>query len=378
MEVIVKIVKSARIKLNGKLTELKPGQRLRTPDPTPLLQSGIAQFDYHETFSQAILSVDYEDGAVLWAERHRRDLATQLRQAEEKIDELWKSGTDPCRFVEVVREFKAILQRISDEYRKQKKDPSVSPNEEPVAASRSGKSIFNQTNENIDWARWTWNPVTGCRHNCPYCYARDIANRFYGHFNPQFHPERLSAPRNTKLPAKAKEDIGYRNVFVCSMADLFGHWVPQEWIDQVLRVVGENPQWNFIFLTKNPRRYLEIPDWPANCWIGATADCQLRYNMAVEVFKKLQVKNVKFLSFEPLEEEIEVLVEDFRHIDWVIIGGRSKTARMPEAQPEWPWVERIVSAARKTGVAIYYKPNLKIPPGKMAYKEYPGFRKWKG
>jgi len=32
----------------------------------------------------------------------------------------------------------------------------------------------------IDWARFTWNPVTGCEHNCPYCYARDIAERFAG------------------------------------------------------------------------------------------------------------------------------------------------------------------------------------------------------
>lgn len=30
----------------------------------------------------------------------------------------------------------------------------------------------------IDWAEATWNPVTGCLHGCPYCYARRIANRF--------------------------------------------------------------------------------------------------------------------------------------------------------------------------------------------------------
>jgi hypothetical protein len=24
------------------------------------------------------------------------------------------------------------------------------------------KAVFNETNENIEWARWTWNPVTGC------------------------------------------------------------------------------------------------------------------------------------------------------------------------------------------------------------------------
>jgi hypothetical protein len=39
------------------------------------------------------------------------------------------------------------------------------------------RHTFNRTNENVDWAKWTWNPVTGCLHNCVYCYARDIAER---------------------------------------------------------------------------------------------------------------------------------------------------------------------------------------------------------
>lgn len=30
----------------------------------------------------------------------------------------------------------------------------------------------------IDWATMSWNPVTGCRHGCPYCYARRTATRF--------------------------------------------------------------------------------------------------------------------------------------------------------------------------------------------------------
>jgi hypothetical protein len=30
----------------------------------------------------------------------------------------------------------------------------------------------------IDWTDFTWNPVTGCYNNCPYCYARRIAGRF--------------------------------------------------------------------------------------------------------------------------------------------------------------------------------------------------------
>ena len=30
----------------------------------------------------------------------------------------------------------------------------------------------------IEWCDSTWNPVTGCYHGCPYCYARNMINRF--------------------------------------------------------------------------------------------------------------------------------------------------------------------------------------------------------
>ena len=32
----------------------------------------------------------------------------------------------------------------------------------------------------IEWCDSTWNPVTGCLHECEYCYARKIAHRFGG------------------------------------------------------------------------------------------------------------------------------------------------------------------------------------------------------
>ena len=50
--------------------------------------------------------------------------------------------------------------------------PEPPPQHTPV-------SKFNPVNENIDWAAWSWNPVTGCKHGCPYCYAKTMAERFY-------------------------------------------------------------------------------------------------------------------------------------------------------------------------------------------------------
>ncbi len=235
-----------------------------------------------------------------------------------------------------------------------------------AAAKEKGVSTFNATNDNIEWAKWTWNPVTGCKHGCKYCYARDIAMRYTGTFKPQFHPDRLHAPKNTRIPDRHADDPGIKNVFVCSMADLFGEWVHQEWIDAVLAAVRNAPEWNFLFLTKNPERYLDIT-FPENSWVGATADTQERMDRANKVFGQLKRRKecptALFVSCEPLSEEIKVQKS---HFDWIIIGARSRSSKMPAKQPEWEWVDGLYISARDAGAKVYFKPNLEVRP-----REYP-------
>jgi protein gp37 len=227
----------------------------------------------------------------------------------------------------------------------------------------AGKPVFNRPNENIEWASWTWNPVTGCRHGCPYCYGPDIAARFYGEngFEPKFHPERLSAPASTK-PPKPGDPIGEGNVLVCSLGDLFGDWVPQDWIDAVMEAVWAVSQWNFLFLTKNPARLVGI-DWPPNAWVGTTVDSQARVKPAEESFRRIKA-TVKFLSCEPLLEQLTF--KNLGVFDWIIIGGQSKTNYELAKQPQWEWVESLFYQARKAGLQIYFKPNLTVRP-----REYP-------
>lgn len=224
--------------------------------------------------------------------------------------------------------------------------------------------LNDQKTDNIEWAMWSWNPITGCKHNCPYCYARDIANRFYPHgFEPAFIAERLGAPANTKVPPEAAENIGYKNVFTCSMADLFGKWVPREWIEAVLQVVRDNPQWNFLFLTKFPVRMAEF-DYPDNAWLGTTVDCQARVDNAEKAFKRINAK-VKWLSCEPLLEPLRF--SNLEMFQWVVLGGSSKSTQTPKWKPPREWINRIEDIAHKAGCKVYEKTNLID-----RLREYPG------
>lgn len=245
-----------------------------------------------------------------------------------------------------------------------------------IVHNPDSKPVFNRTNDMVDWASWTWNPVTGCWHDCTYCYAREIAHNermrdaYPKQFEPTFHPARLAAPANTPCP-KVIERPADRNVFVCSMADLFGKWVPTVWIDQVFARVIAHQEWNFLFLTKFPQRLREVCDglggFPPNAWVGCTVDGQARVATAERAFDGLQA-TVKWLSVEPLNERLTFRRLEF--FDWLVIGGQSASYfnNTPAQQPEWEWVEHLWKQARAAGLKIYWKPNLTVRPQEMPWE----------
>lgn len=236
-----------------------------------------------------------------------------------------------------------------------------------ILSIRGEKQFNKQDNDSIEWARWSWNPITGCKHDCPYCYARDIANRFYPQqFEPSILPARLSAPSHTQVPAAANSDVSYRNVFACSMADLFGRWVPAEWIEAVLQQVADNPQWNFLFLTKFPKRMAEFKI-PRNAWMGTTVDLQARVKSAEDAFEKVDCE-VKWLSIEPMLQPLKFTRLEL--FDWVVIGGSSKSTQTPSWTPALDWIVDLHSAARRAGCRIYYKANAGMSDD-LRIKEFP-------
>jgi protein gp37/ParB-like chromosome segregation protein Spo0J len=230
-----------------------------------------------------------------------------------------------------------------------------------------GQGMNEQQGSAIEWARWSHNTVTGCLHNCPYCYARDIAERVYPQgFVPVFHPSRLAGPASVAVPAAAAKDPSYRNVFANSMSDLFGQWVPAEWIEATIEMARRNPRWTFLTLTKFPQRAAEF-EFPDNWWMGTTVDAQSRVDNAEKAFARVRC-GTKWLSLEPLLEPLR-----FKRLDlfqWVVIGGASPSNQTPAWRPPYRWTARLTLEATDAGCRVYHKTNLGVEDGPRL-REFP-------
>lgn len=217
---------------------------------------------------------------------------------------------------------------------------------------------MNNVSKTIGWCDYSFNPIVGCKHGCFYCYARRIAKRFPKNFpngfEPTFYPERLNELKKLKKPVK---------IFVCSVADLFAKWTPEEWRDEVLSEI-QKPEYNhltFQLLTKNPENIkLKAKE---NIWVGATITNQMEVPLVWKLIKNYE--GLKFLSFEPILGFIGILDLFLKNIDWVIIGKLtgSKKIRLNN-----DWIASIIADCRRKKIPIFLKDNLQYPE---IIKEYP-------
>ena len=248
----------------------------------------------------------------------------------------------------------------------------------------------------IDWCNSTWNPVSGCLHGCEYCYARRIAERFkdkepevysippvmrgeiYELYEPMIHR------KNDGDCTKAAYPFGFsptlyrykldelqkwkkgRNIFVCSMADLFGDWVPDSWIEEVFKACEKAPQHNYLFLTKNPKRYEKLLDkyMPDNMWFGWSQTEPMGDKALFTTHHSVHT----FVSLEPLLKPFEEF--HIRGIEWLIIGaetGRRKNKVIPERK----WIEDIVNECRKSAIPLFMKSSLADTWEEPLIQEFP-------
>ena len=261
------------------------------------------------------------------------------------------------------------------------------------------------TKTKIDWCDSTWNPVTGCLHGCAYCYARKIAERFGGvyyedelpnrygeyevellcadgdlheldyplrncgnkkiapypfEFDPTFHRYKLDEPKRWKKP---------RTIFVCSMADLFGDWVPDEWIEQVFEACEAAPQHRYLFLTKNPKRYVDLYEKDILrvrdfFWYGTTI------TRANEPFFFSQMPDDNphtFCSIEPILEPVGTMQE---MPDWVIVGAETGN-RKGKVAPQKEWIDEIAAECKRHRKPLFMKDSLRDLMGDDFKQEFP-------
>lgn len=243
----------------------------------------------------------------------------------------------------------------------------------------------------IEWADAVWNPITGCSpisEGCDHCYAKRMAHRLKGRYGyPSDDPFRVTFHKSKRFdPSLWRKP---RNIFVCSMGDIFHESVEFEWVEEIFEVMRAHNQHTYFLLTKRPNRVVEFWNWrkdvwlgghmnsvwSKHVWLGVTAENQQRADERIPILLQIPAA-VRFVSVEPMLSGIK-----FNHhwlgacdsedhpnhsfLDWVICGGETGPgARSAKAE----WFNSIIDQCRSAGVPVFIK---KAPEGVSIIREFP-------
>lgn len=239
----------------------------------------------------------------------------------------------------------------------------------------------------IEWCDFTWNPVTGCRKNCPFCEGLKWLTRFQGNIRlymsnelivkdeeqglfiltkpfptvqnhalpaptgglPTLHPYRLPMVARKWKPA---------NIYIGYLGDLFGEWIPTDWIVQVFNACKAAPWHNYLFLTMNPARYFELLKagklvQADNFWYGT------RLAEGGPVFTAEGYHS--FVCMDPMGLYSERM--DIPEVEWILLGGYGKLKRQ--------WVESVMERRRNIPIFMIGSKLFKETWNAPLIQEYP-------
>lgn len=226
---------------------------------------------------------------------------------------------------------------------------------------------------------WTWNPIGGCDHNCKYCYAASMANRFGRTFEPNF--------REHFLKDKMPEDHSW--IFVGSTGDTFCEGVKDEWLEKLFSYI-ENYEGNnkFLLQTKNPEllfHYLFFSDldkFTNKIVIGTTFDTNRdtpwssaptpveRWFWIRELQDHLDLNyfdHERFLSLEPLSDfdfdTLTYMIAEYRPT--AIEIGLENYTHFTTPPPEEKII-RLRDWLDENGFAYIFKENLRHLEGSVS------------
>jgi protein gp37 len=264
----------------------------------------------------------------------------------------------------------------------------------------------------IEWTDATWNPTVGCSKvsaGCKHCYAnvlhdkrhkahqegKQVPAQYAKPFTElQLIEDRLTDPLHWKKP---------RRVFVNSVSDLFHEDVPDEFICEVFKVMGQAKQHTFQVLTKRAERMQRFMreqtnahaihmlgdsefsvQWPyLNVWLIVSVENQKAADERIPFLLQTPA-SVRGLSLEPLLEEVNLNKVAYHQgygtswidclagrkysitpgagsgdpwsecsrIDWVIVGGESG----PNARPfRLDWAKCLRDQCKEASVKYFLK-----------------------
>lgn len=198
----------------------------------------------------------------------------------------------------------------------------------------------------IEWTDISANPIRARRkdnkqrvpgHFCQKISA-GCANCYSSTFQPRFglpmFPGTNKSPEDVGVEPYLDEEILARllkvkkpyKVFLCDMTDLFGNWVPFEWIDKIFAVMAMTPNLTYQILTKRPERaaeYLNDPD----------RQCHIAIAMREAVIARRQARPTTTVDKEvarQCNDPIEIAGRDVKYRWWITDQS------MDKSDPRWP------------------------------------------
>ncbi len=207
----------------------------------------------------------------------------------------------------------------------------------------------------------TWNVFVGCRFNCTYCSARNLAltrlkdsPRYRWGFNPHLVVSELS---KTFKPGEF--------IFVGYMGDISFALTGE--INTILEKIKDNPETRFLLCTKNPNCFhrwdLELPE---NVIISTTLETNRDYLFGkapqpIARFEALQSYDHphKMVSIEPVMDfDLGILVPWITSLkpNIIEVGADNYHNNLPEPSPKK--LEFLLSSLRKISPNVIEKDGL--------------------
>ncbi len=239
----------------------------------------------------------------------------------------------------------------------------------------------------IAWTKSTFNSHIGCTKigpGCDNCYAEVLDKRHkwggathWGAGVPRYRTSESNWRKPLTWNKQAPESEfagrkGFWPVFCASLGDVFDNDVPQEWRNDLWKLIVQTPNLSWLLVTKRignvismiPTTWL-MSGFPENIRLMITVVNQEEADRDVPKLLALPVKNG--ISYEPALGPVNWLpwLEPFNDLDatmkptprlqWIIVGGESSQPGHPARPFDMKWARNTVDQCQAAGVPVFVK-----------------------